>query len=328
MPSVRKLPSGRYQARIAYKVDGRFRQKSFTGDTKREALRKAVSFVPVNKVGTVGDAVTSYIAVKEAVLSPSTVRAYTSMARSIKTRYAAFCALTEVSQEAAQGLVAKMIADGASPKAIKNRIGLISSAVKFSGGQFPRVTLPKVSLRTDFIPSEEMMQRITAEVAGTKMEIPVALGMLGLRRSEICGLSPSDLEGNVLHIHAALVMGPDKAHHKKATKTAQSDRFVMLPDALADKMRGWECDMSPMAVTHAFRKVTARLGISCRFHDLRHFFVSYCHNILRLTDAQIMRLGGWASDSIMKRHYLQSMQDEAAARKVADAFSGMIFGTR
>lgn len=326
MASVRKLPSGNYQGIANYRDPyGNRHQKSFTARQKSVALQLAEEYEAVGRDDPpIGLCIDNFIAFKSPVLSPSTVRGYSAMARAIKTRYGAFCALTRPSQRDAQGIVSLMLSEGISPKTVKSRINLIAAAVKFNGGQFPRVSLPKVSVESDFIPSEELMEKITGEVAGTSMEIPVALGMMGLRRSEICGLSPSDLEGNRLHIHTALVMGDDKKHHLKDTKTQKSDRYIILPDELAKKMRGWRCTLSPMAITHAFRKITHRLGVRCRFHDLRHFFVSYCHNVLKLSDAQIMKLGGWASDSIMKRHYLQSMHDQETAELVADAFGKFV----
>lgn len=326
MASVRKLPSGRYQGRANWTdPEGKRHSKSFTADTRRQALRLAEDYEEsTHSTTTIGEAVDAYVRSRDPLLSPSTIRSYTSMASALETHYAPFWGLTEPSQKQAQDFINEMLADGSSPKAIKNRIGLISSAVRYAGGTFPRVTLPKVTLRTDFIPAEDTMQKITEAVSGTKLEIPVALGMMGLRRSEICGLSEEDLTGNTLHIHAALVMGADKKHHLKGTKTDGSERFIRIPPSLAAKMRGWHCEMSPMAITHAFRKVTAKLGVTCRFHDLRHFFVSYCHNVLHLSDAQIMRLGGWSSDHIMKRHYLQSMRDEETADLVADAFSKLV----
>lgn len=326
MASVTKLPSGKWRAYGNYKDDtGKRRLKSFIDADKNTALRAARAFEDEMRGlpgMTISRALDAYITAKSPALSQSTIRAYTYMANALKTRYASFLALILPSQKQAQTFVNELSAE-MKPKAVKNYVGLISSAIRFTGGTFPQVSLPKWELRSDFIPSEADMHRISAAVAGTKLEIPVALGILGLRRSEICGLSPSDLDGNVLHIHTAVVLGSDLQHHTKATKTERSDRRIILPDVLAEKVAGWTCEMTPMAITHAFRKVAARLGIQIRFHDLRHYFVSYCHNVLRLTDAQIMALGGWSTDSVMKRHYRQAMHEKEAAETVAAAFGNM-----
>lgn len=325
MASVEKLPSGKYRARVTYKVGGSWRQKSFTAETKKAALREAALFAPAKYDGTVGQMLDQYISAKEAVLSPSTVAGYRSLARTLKTRHAAFCGLTEVSEKAAQ-----QVANSFSPKTSRNIIALVSSAVRFAGGSFPRVSFARWELRSDFIPREDDVQRIVQEVSGTDMEIPVALGIMGLRRSEILGLSLDDLDGDLLHIHQAVVLGADNRPHQKDPKTPGSDRVIAIPSALADRIReqGHVTDLTGHAITNRFKRLAARLGISIRFHDLRHYFVSYCHNILRLSDAQIQALGGWSTNSVLRRHYLHSMQNEETARLVASAFSATISATK
>ena len=329
MASVSKLPSGNWRGYASYKDDtGKRRLKSFIDADRGTALRAARAFEDEmrGRPGmTVGKAIDTYVAAKKPVLSPSTMRGYISMQNCLKTRYASFCDLIQPTQQQAQAF-ANELADEMKPKAVKNYIGLVGSAVRFSGGTFPQVTLPRWELHSDFVPSEAAMREIMEEVSGTRLEIPVALGMLGLRRSEVCGLSPEDLEGNTLHIHAAAVYGTDNKIHRKGTKTAGSERWISVPEPLADKIRAEGMpDLTLHALSAAFRRVVKRLRLEpFRFHDLRHFFVSYCHNVLHLSDAQIMKLGGYSTDSVMKRHYRQSMDDKKSADLVASALAKMI----
>lgn len=323
MATTRKLPSGKWQARVSYKDGDRYREKSFTAETKKDALRAAALFLPTKDTDTIGQMIDTYIDAKKAVLSPSTIKGYISMARTIKTRYASLCERTEVSQFDAQ-----RIASHFSPKTARNVLGFLASAVKFSGGMFPSVTFPRWDLRSDFVPREEDVELIVKEVEGTKMELPVLLGMMGLRRSEAAAVTPEDLEGNVLHIHEAVVIGPDNRQIRKETKTRGSVRTIVVPDRIADLLRQGPVELSLNSIGKRFALITNKLGITMRFHDLRHYFVSYCHNILRIPDAQIMRLGGWSTDAVMKRHYRQSMHDEEISKQVASAFSGMISGTK
>lgn len=332
MASVSKLPSGKWRGYASYKDEtGKRRLKSFIDADRGTALRAARAFedemrgVPGR---TVGKAIDEYIASKSPILSPSTMRGYISMSRNLKARYAPFLGLIQPSQQQAQAF-ANALAAEMKPKAVKNYVGLVSSAVRFSGGTFPQVSLPRWELHSDFVPSEDAMRQIMAEVAGTRLEIPVALGMLGLRRSEVCGLSAEDLDGNTLHVHAAAVYGSDNQIHHKGTKTAGSERWISLPEPLADKIRAEGMpELSLHALSAAFRRVVKRLHLEpFRFHDLRHFFVSYCHNVLHLSDAQIMKLGGYTTDSVMKRHYRQSMDDKKSADLVASALCNTICNT-
>lgn len=322
MASIEKLPSGKFRARVTYKTPTGFRQKSFTADTRKEAVRLAALFKPTKSTGTIGEMVETYIEVKKAVLSPSTVKAYLSMARTIKTRHAALWRLTEVSQAQAQAL-----ANEYSPKTARNMIGLLSSAVKFAGGSFPTVTFPRWELRSDFIPREEDIQQILSAVRGTKMELPVLLGMMGLRRSEVVAVTPADLDGNLLHIHEAIVIGID-GPVRKGTKTRLSTRAIILPDEIADLLRKGPVELSINSIGKRFAKVTKDLGLTVRFHDLRHYFASYCHNVLQLPDAAIQKLGGWApNSSALRRHYVHSMRDDETAQLVAASFSATISAT-
>lgn len=316
MASIDRLPSGRWRARVSVKKDGKWKQVSFVADTKREAERQAANYEGIPD-GTIGEMMEAYIDAKTAALSPSTVRAYKSVTNALKTKHGELWRVRELSP-----LEAQTLANEYKPKTARNVIGLIRAAVRFHGFSFPQVSFPRWELRSDFIPSEKDAETIVSTFAGTQMEIPVALGMMGLRRSEIAAVTPSDLTGDVLHVHAAKVYGPDGELHQKATKTARSDRYIQVPHALAKKIqKNGLPDLTPQAIGEAFRKKMKKLGLSVRFHDLRHYFVSYCHNVLGLSDAQIQTLGGWSSGHVMHRHYLHSMRDADAAKAVADAFS-------
>ena len=55
-----------------------------------------------------------------------------------------------------------------------------------------------------------------------------------LRRSEICALDASDVSGNVIHVHAAMVLDENNNWITKVPKTKSSDRYIDLPDFLID----------------------------------------------------------------------------------------------
>lgn len=315
MASVDRLPSGRWRARVSVKKDGKWKQVSFIADTKREAERQAANFDGIPS-GTIGELLEAYIDVKTAVLSPSTIRGYKSIVKTLKTRHSELWKRTEVSPAEAQAL-----ANEWSAKTARNIIGFITTACKFGGYAFPEVTFPRWDLRTDYVPNEKDLKAILDEVTGTKMELPVLLGMMGLRRSELAAVVPEDLDGNRLHIHAAVVLDDKNKKVIKCTKTRGSDRVIILPKHTAALLRKGPVELSINSIGKRFDRITAKIGVKMRFHDLRHFFVSYCHNVLRLSDAQIMSLGGWSTDSVMKRHYRQSMHDDETAKKVARAFS-------
>lgn len=313
--TVDKLPSGSWRARVAVKKNGKWTQVSFIAGTRKEVERKAANFSGV-VTGTIGEMIETYIDAKNDVLSPATIRGYKSIERTLRTRHSELWRLSEVSPADAQAL-----ANEYSAKTARNVIGLITTACKFSGYAFPEVTFKRWELKTDYIPDEKDISKLIKAVTGTKMELPVLLGLMGLRRSEVVAVMPEDLDGNRLHIHSAIVLDADDNKVRKGTKTRGSDRVITLPKYTADLLRQGPVQLSINSIGKRFDKIKEKIGVSMRFHDLRHFFVSYCHNVLRLTDAQIMKLGGYSTDAVMKRHYRQSMHDDKVADKVARAFS-------
>lgn len=330
MALVEKLPSGRYRGVASwYDMYGKRRRKSFTEDSEKKALRKAERYEEDRRAmqptgTTLAQALDAYINALRPVLSPSTLKGYKSAADSLKRNHEAFCALTEYPADVSQALVTDMLGRGLSAKTVHNYIGVVSAACKAAGIPYTAPKLPKWILQDSYAPSEEDVKKIVSAVQGTSMEIPVTLGIFGLRRSEITGISAEDLDGNFLRIHAARVYGEDGLTLKHTTKTRTSTRMIQITPHLADLIRqAGAVEMSPAAISSAFRRITRRLGIEMPFKVLRSFFASYCHGILHLSDAQIQQLGGWSKSMVMKRHYIKSMENQAAADAVTAAVEGL-----
>ena len=330
MASVEKLPSGKYRGIAAwYDMYDKRHKKTFTDPDERRALRLAENYEEQKRASkptgtTVAQALDAYISALRPVLSPSTLKGYISAADSLKTHHTRFCELTELSAEVAQALVTDLLARDLSPKTVHNYIGVVSAACRAARVPYEAPKLPRWNLPDCYVPSEDDMRRIMDEVRGTRLELPVSLGMFGLRRSEIAGITAEDLTGNILFVHSSKVYGENnELKEKKTTKTRLSTRTVQLPDRIADMLREQgEINMTPAALSSAFHHVVRRLGITMSFKDLRSFFASYCHSVLHLSDIQIQKLGGWSKSMIMRKHYIKSMHDQAAADAVSTALGG------
>ena len=321
---IRRLPSGSYNARIEISPgpDGKRRWKSITGPDRTTVRRMAEKYEDVKKAGgqiTLAEALERYLAAKKAVLSPYTVKGYQIIIDKVKAANLGDME-AEMTAPDAQRIVSAFA--GLSQKTIRNRMGLISAAVKFAGYTMPPVTLPQRKKVEQHTPTEAEMKKVLIAAKGTELEIPIALGMMGLRRGEICALQVSDIVGNTVHIHAAAV-DISGTVTVKAPKTYDSDRYVQIPAKIANKIRkqGYVTDLTPEQLSYHFITFLKKVDVQhFRFHDLRHFFASYCHNVLKLSDAQIQKLGGWKTDHVMKKVYIESMQDDKAAK---DAAAGM-----
>ena len=317
---IRRLPSGNYNAQVYIGiVNGKKKWKSFTGPDKQTVRRLASEYADrkdKSEPVTLTDALDRYLNAKKAVLSPYTIKGYKNIIEKVKAADMGDMS-ADMGRPEAQKLVSAF--SDMSQKTIRNRMGLISAAVRFAGYNMPPVTYPQKKKVETHIPTDAEMKKVMEAAAGTDLEIPIALGMMGLRRGEICALKVSDLKGNVLHIHAAAVDISGKVT-VKAPKTYDSDRYVKIPVKLARKIRkqGYVTHLTPEQLSYHFINFLKKVDVEhFRFHDLRHFFASYCHNVLKLSDAQIQQLGGWKTDHVMKRVYIQSMQEDKAAQQAA-----------
>lgn len=335
MPRIQRTKCGSYTTRVVvgHDTDGKPIRKMFTHYDKNKLRLIVAQYEDSHKAiirrQTVAEAMDAFLAAKSSVLSPSTLRAYNSLSRTLKREHERFCAVyaDTVTTRELQALVNAMISDGLTPKTIRNYHGFLSAVWKYAGLALPPVTLPQKERPEIHIPDEEGIREILAAAEGTRLEIPLALATLGLRRSEICALTPEDLEGNVLHIHKAAVHGEGGEMFLKTTKTYSSDRYVTIPEELADRIRrqGYITEYTPTALSHYYEYFMRKHGFQhYRLHDFRHFFVSYCHNVLGLSDAQIQAITGHKTSVVMRANYLHPMNQKEAAQKVVENFARIV----
>ena len=209
-----------------------------------------------------------------------------------------------------------------SAKSVKNFHGLISAVMKMYRPNFTlRTTLPKGKPKELVIPSHDDIIRILKATEGTDLHVPIQLGCLGLRKGEILALKLSDLDGDIIKIDKTMVVGPNGAYRvKNLPKSVASVRKVVLPDALADEIRkqGYIFNGYPGKLLRGLHRVQDDLGIPrSRFHDLRHYFVSYAHS-LGWSDADIIAITGHKTDEIAKRVYRHAMANQDEKKSLAN----------
>ena len=170
-------------------------------------------------------------------------------------------------------------------------------------------------------PRTDEIQEILAKVSGTRLDIPVQLGIYGLRRGEICALRfPDDIYDNMIHVSGSKVRAVGGKYVVKEPKNSTSNRYVPVDEDLINLIRkqGYVTDYTPSALSAAFKRMLKKAGISeMRFHDLRHFFASYMHYI-GVPDAHTMRMGGWRTDNVMKRVYTYPLNPDEISKIAVD----------
>lgn len=98
-------------------------------------------------------------------------------------------------------------------------------------------------------------------------------------------------------------------------KTSDSVRSVELPPQVIQMLGDGDPDdyvvrSTPAAISDAFGRLRNRLGMSCRFHDLRHYSVSIMHAI-GIPDQYIMQRHGFSSDVVLKAVYRNTLSDKS-----------------
>ena len=262
--------------------------------------------------GTVEDACNNYIASKRNVLSPSTAGGYQKILRALSDDFKAI-KLSQIRQVDVQNEVNRY-AKGRAPKSVKNFYGLISAVL---GMYVPDLTLtttlPQKKKYNRYVPTDYEVKEILDASKGSEYHIGFQLAVLGMRRSEICGVTIDDIRGNLLTIDKDRIY--DEHNHlmtRDNTKTEESTREIYLPDSLIEEIKqaGVIYNKTPPMLVKTLHKYQDALGIPrFRLHDLRVFYASYAH-LLGVPDVYIMQNGGWKTDYVMKSIYRNALRNK------------------
>lgn len=280
-----------------------------------------------NKYPTFGEALESYIADREPVLSPATIREYR---RNIKNyNDIKNIVLDQLSQEQIQTHINHFAANH-SPKSVRDHHGIISAVMKVYRPEFALNTvLPQKKKPNLYIPSDKDIAAIVKTAAGTDMELPILLAAFGpMRRGEICALTSDNISGNRVHVCRNMVLNSNKEFIIKQPKSYAGDRYIDYPDFVAEKfhnIKGNITQLNPNMITSRFNHVLINSGVPhFRFHDLRHYCASIMHAI-GVPDAYIMERGGWGNDSTLKEVYRHAMDEKSKemSNKANSYFSAM-----
>lgn len=287
---------------------------------QKEIIDALAQYDPTAK-GTFESCANGYIMSKSNVLSPSTIRGYKAVLRTMPD-YFKNMPISKITQADIQTVINENAAEH-SPKTTRNLHGFISAVLRqYRPTLNIYTTLPQKVEYEPYTPSEEDIKKVL-DASSTKpfYHIPFQLGVMGMRRSEICALTLDDIDGNTLTINKDLVMDDNSNWVLHTTKTTASTRKLYIPDALVKEIQnhGSIYEGNPGSLLYGLNRYQDKLGIPrFRFHDLRHFFASYAHS-MGISDADIMASGGWKSDHTMKRVYRHEMKAAEAQKKVFDS---------
>ncbi len=318
LPTAKKLPSGHYRCQVM--VNGK--RVSVVEPTAKAAQAKAVALranlIQQQERGaniTVGEAIDRYIDTKDAILSPTTVKEYKRIRKSYLQELMKL-SVSSVTQEQIQAAVNRM-AKEKSPKSVRNAHALLTAVLGEYRPAFQvRTVLPQKRKTELQIPSNDDVHKIVASAKGDRAEIPILLAIwLGLRMSEIRGLTWDCIKGGYIHIKQAKVKG-ENGDVVKQPKTSSGNRILKLPPEIEELLEqaphqgDFITDMSARKIYGHFSKICKDAGLPhFRFHDLRHYNASLMLS-LGVPDKYAMERMGHATDHMLKTVYQHTMSEK------------------
>ena len=337
VPKARKLDSGSWF--IQLRLGGE--SISVTARTEKDCIKEAQLLkaahlagkreaLPNNNSITLGQAMDKYIASRDNILSPATVRGYNTIRNN---RFQSEID-TPIKKIKDWQTVCNVEAALCSAKTLKNSWGLVKSVLRYAGYTAPKVTLAQVVkterpwLEPDQIP---LFQKA---IEGDSCEIQMLLALHGLRRSEICAVNSwdkIDLNSDLIHIRGSVV--PDKNHRliqKKTNKNTDSRRTIpiMIPRlkvllVLARESESPIIDKHPHTIWKHVNKACVNAELpEVGIQGLRRSFASLCY-YLGLSERETMELGGWSDAETMRKIYIHLAKNAKvkAENKVSEFFN-------
>jgi integrase len=152
-----------------------------------------------------------------------------------------------------------------------------------------------------------------------------------MRRSEVCALTYGDIKDGIAHVHRDIVRGTHGWIIKPIPKTSESDRFTRIPQQVLDLIGTGDPDqrivpVTPDTITELFGRLRDSLGLSIRYHDLRHYYASIAA-VIGVPPTYVEAFGGWRPGSSVLRSTYQNTIDTAAdayGRQMADHFDRIL----
>lgn len=341
MAKAKQTKSGNWTILVYSHTDqnGKRIYQRFTAEKKREVERLAKDFEVNHKQEkkpndmTVLDAIEKYINLKSNILSPSTIRSYTTMQKNcypiignvMLNRLTNEMIQAEINQEAVKH----------TPKYIRNIYGLLTAALDMLVPEFNvHVSYPENRQKEIVIPSSADISLLVARSDFDELSLAIMLGAyLGLRRGEICGIHIEDinLKKRTILIYRSMVRNTEKEWIEKAPKTKSGRRLLDIPDVLflhikramigkskSDHLIDW----NPSQITDSFSRLVKSAGVTkCTFHALRHYHASFML-ANGIPNKYAMQRMGHSTENMLQRVYQHTISEKE--KEVSNQINDML----
>ena len=327
MAKIKKTKSGKYHTMvfIGYDVQGKRKYKSITAPTIKE-VKQLMAQALVDGVTessydtlTLSQAYERYIDSKSNILSPSTLRGYKASQRNDFQHLMPY-QLCQLTNDIIQTAINEISAIN-SPKTVRNKYNLLSSVLKsYRPDLRLHIRLPKNKKPTVHVHTEQTIHLLLSK-ANDRLRVPILLAAFGgLRRSEICALTPDDFTDKGVNINKAKVYGED-GYVIKQPKSDAGYRFVPLSKEIIKEAREWQhFGLNPDVINNGYQTLHESLNIPATFHKLRHYYgTMLLKQGIDLKTA--CKYGGWDDPNVLLKIYAHATQDEASDNKVISIYT-------
>lgn len=331
--NIETLKNGHYRIR-QYSNGKRYSVSFDHKPTMKEitlALAEKMGIEPSNcaQIGTIESYAMKLLEMKRKQgKSTTTLRGYTSIINNTPTWFLSR-QIAEITNKDCQKLIDEYGASH-SPKSTRLLWSFYHSILAEYRAEFtPSIKLPPITKKAVYEPSTQDIQAIIEASEGSRYEIPFKLAMLGLRRGEVCALQITDLDdNNILTINKDMVLDESNKYYiKPSPKTEASNRRILLPSSVADRIReqGFIFNGNPHTINEALHKYQDQLNIPrFKLHMMRHFAAAFLHQ-QGFSDSAILEYCGFEENSdVMKRVYRYNLDPEKRQEDIANKFDSLL----
>lgn len=291
-------------------------RRSFVADTEDEAVRLAMLHKLSNSENeddikqahdmiTISEAIDRYLADRDNVLSPSTIKSYKSYKKYRVQSVMDLPLSSNINWQQVINDEAKEV----SPKTVKNIWGMITSVLNENNVPFKNVKLPAMVKKDPLFLEPDQIKQLVKAVEGHRFEAMYLLCLHGLRRSEACAVKPENIKDGYILVRGAKVYDENgNLVMRQENKTYDSHRDVpIMIDRLTTLASECEseylCTNKPSSATHPLQTICRQNKLpEVTLHQLRHSFASLCYH-LGISEMQCMEYGGWSDIQVMRRIY-------------------------
>lgn len=311
---------------------------------QKEAVNKGV-FIDAKDI-TLAAFLEQYITSQETSLRPKTVESYRYLISKHITPELGSCKLTQLRPDMVQSFYTAKVNAGLSKRTVQYMHAVLHKALDqaMKWGLVVRnvtdlVDPPSPGKKAPVTWNVEQSKKFLEQVKGSRFYPMYTLAYIGLREGEILGLGVSDFnrEARTITVRQQVQYLPGKGLVVSEPKTEASKRTIKLPDFVYEALAAHplkenqtlmfvtsaNTPFSPRNFLRDFKEQSKAAGLpEIRFHDLRHFAVSYMINELKIPPKVVQAIVGHATINLTMQVYSHSTTDQQhdAMDKMSTAF--------